>query len=435
MENVLQSFLNIGMIDIGEDDEKFKNLQKASQDVTKKLLKKKSEAINYTLVALDPDIDIDEPILGEVEAFLQKHWNTFKNKFPDTPRQIIRPVIFEGLRGAAESEPAIAVITWLTGSSYFPYANLGREKQICSEFLLQMGGIAEDLAAQYWAVYDNYQPTSLPAFQFELGLDYKVAINDKEFKKELTAAAGPTDPQGQQIQPQINQYGPNSGQAWTNIFIPHASKIITDSVNKSLGLVLNSVAGYNTGLVTELSNYLTSVNNTLSEVLNRSVQGAVANDRRTSLLWWKETLYSPTMRLSYRELESSSAALLMAYDLHKQVPEYCPHSVDYILREAFRGLEESTEKLSDGASIVEFCNQLSHGSEAVKLKQLLGTATQEQGRGTFLTLIQNVLAGQTCGLSDVLTRLGLNGDTKIKMEEFAVWCFHDLQAKRIASIR
>ena len=435
MENVLQSFLNIGMIDIGEDDEKFKNLQKASQDVTKKLLKKKSEAINYTLVALDPDVDTDEPILREVEAFLQKHWNTFKNKFPDTPRQIIRPVIFEGLRAASESDPAVAVIVWLTGSSYFPHANLGREKEICSEFLLQMGRVAEEKAAQDWVVYNNNQPPSIPTFKPQLVLDNKVAISEKEFNQQLTAAAGPTDAQGKQIQPQVNQYAPNSGQAWTNIFIPRASKIITDSVNTSLGLVLKSVSAYNTQLTAELTNYLASVNNTLIEVVNLSLQGAVANNRRTSLLWWKETLYSSTIMRGYRGLDPATAALLMAYDLHKQVPEYCPQSVDYLLREAFNHLAGSDGKQVDSATVIEFCDLLTRGSEAVKLKQLLGAVAPEQGRNSLLAFIQGALAGQANGLDNLLRRAGLKENTQIKMEEIAVWCFHDLQARRIALIR
>jgi len=66
--SILQRFLDIGMLNIGEEDEKFKYLENASRDIAKSLSEKKLQLINYTLVALDPNIPPDEPVLLNVES-------------------------------------------------------------------------------------------------------------------------------------------------------------------------------------------------------------------------------------------------------------------------------------------------------------------------------------------------------------------------------
>ena len=66
----------------------------------------------------------------------------------------------------------------------------------------------------------------------------------------------------------------------------------------------------------------------------QAVSSATAGlQRRTNLLWWKESLFSPSARLSYRDMTSSDAATLMAFDMHQQIPTFSPASVAAFLRE------------------------------------------------------------------------------------------------------
>ncbi len=71
----------------------------------------------------------------------------------------------------------------------------------------------------------------------------------------------------------------------------------------------------------------------------KAVSGATAGlQRRTNLIWWKQTLYSPSARVSYRCMPTSTAAALMAFDLHRQVPTYSPASVAAFLQQAVSSL-------------------------------------------------------------------------------------------------
>ena len=66
----------------------------------------------------------------------------------------------------------------------------------------------------------------------------------------------------------------------------------------------------------------------------QAVSGATAGlQRRTNLLWWKEALFSPSARMSYRDMSASDAAALMAFDMHRQIPTFSPASVAAFLRE------------------------------------------------------------------------------------------------------
>lgn len=433
MTNVLQSFLNAGLMDIGEDDEKFKKLYKTSQDVAKRLAKKKSDAIQYTLVALDPDVPVDDPVLAEVEANLQRHWNTYKSKYPETPRQIIRPIIFEGLRAASETEVSIAAIVWLTGSTYIRHRYLGPEKGVCEQFLLHMGMVAEERAAQDWAGTGQTVAPALPVFNSAATISKTVGINEKDLTAKLAAASGPRDPDGEAISPGLNEFSPANGQDWTDIFVPAASKAISEAVNRSVFAVVNNVAKYNEQLQEEIKENLGAITTSLSGYVRDSLRSVAANERRNTLLWWRETLFSPLLKRGYREMDATTAALLMAYDLHNQVTEYCPQSVDYLLLEAFRDVKNSLGDSTAKISVIELCERLTGGDDSATLRHLLGEMNADSSRRPLLALVQSALAGQTIRSDQLPRQVGLESEAKIGLEEYTVWFFHDLQARRLAS--
>jgi len=165
MQNMLQSFLDAGMLNMVEEDEKLKHLQETAQDLAAKPAKIKTDIINYTLVALDPEALPQELVFEKVEAALKKHWQTFRAKFPDVPRQLLRAIIFETLRIRGEKDVATAAIIWWTGASYLPYASLGREREVCRAFLTRMGDLAEKQAVDEWTSSYDYPAPGFPPFE------------------------------------------------------------------------------------------------------------------------------------------------------------------------------------------------------------------------------------------------------------------------------
>ena len=76
-DNFLQDFLKTGLFDIGDSDDRLKWLQQSIADLQKKFEKKYSLLPQYILVALDPNISDDEPVMIETESII--------TKYPDLP--------------------------------------------------------------------------------------------------------------------------------------------------------------------------------------------------------------------------------------------------------------------------------------------------------------------------------------------------------------
>ena len=87
----------------------------------------------------------------------------------------------------------------------------------------------------------------------------------------------------------------------------------------------------------DLPAFTTETARAISDHLTKTLQAvstaSAGLQRRTNLLWWKEALFSPSARISYRELSPTDAAVLMAFDMHQQIPTFSPASVAAFLRE------------------------------------------------------------------------------------------------------
>ena len=98
-ESILQAYLNAQHIKT-PDQSNIDNLKKAVTEIKKLLAKKKLLIIPYSLVALDPMIEDNEPVVGEVEKIIIKNWTAFKNSVSatkDKSTTYIRAVILEAI--------------------------------------------------------------------------------------------------------------------------------------------------------------------------------------------------------------------------------------------------------------------------------------------------------------------------------------------------
>lgn len=434
MQNVLQSFLDAGMLGMVEEDEKLKHLQDTAQDLAAKPPKVKTDVINHTLVALDPDASPDEPVFEKVETALKKHWQTFRAKFPDVPRQLLRAIIFESLRLRGEKDALTAAIIWLTGSSYLPYANLGREREVCRAFLIGMGDITEGRAMEEWASSYDYSAPEFPPFESKFG-EKPYKINLESLTNHLVNAAGPQNAEGTATGPDPNSAWPNSGPPWSYHFAPRAAKGIAEVVNASLVALDNNVSDGLKQAGTSLSGHAAAISEAMRDAVNQIEQRANANERRSQLLWWRQTLYSPTLKQGYREMDQVIATLLMGYDVYKQITDYYPQSVEYLLREAVRNvLINVKDEAVNSMTLFEFCSRLQSNGRATELRQeLKASISDEPGRISLLRFLKNVLAGGPLAPDKLTERVGMKSDTEVTLEDLAVWILRDLQAYHLAT--
>lgn len=433
MENILQAFLDTGLLNMVDDDEKFKHLQDTARDLAEKPSKSRIDVIKATLVSLDGEIPSAEPELERVEGALKKHWKTVKAKFPDVPRQLLRGVLLETLRRRAQKDVKTAAIIWLTGSSYFQHIKMGRDKSLCEAFLLEMGSKFEEAATKEWLGSYKYSPPKIANLEGKLNVK-SASINVEELTKQLAAAVGSTNVDNQNTGPDPNTYWPNQGQPWAHKFAPRAATGISQVINTSLGELVKGVTDALQESRADLSRKVAGINSAVEGAIGQIALGARIAERRGNLLWWRQTLYSPTLMLGYRNLDLSTAVVAMAHDLHKQIPSFYPHSLEFLLREAVRAVVDRQESQEiNKISLTEFCKKLKTSGQATALMEALGSAGNETGRVPLLNLVKKAVAGETLDSSQIANHAGIQGKAELDFQELAVWMLRDMQAHALAT--
>lgn len=435
MENILQAFLDTGLLNMVDEDEKFKHLQDTAHDLAEKPSKNRIDVIKATLVSLDGEIPSAEPELERVEGALKKHWKTVKAKFPDVPRQLLRGVLLESLRRRAEKDVKTAAVIWLTGSSYFQHIKPGRDKALCEAFLLEMGSKLEEAATKEWLGSYKYSPPKIANLDGKLNVK-PASVNVEELTKQLAAAVGSTNVDNEQTGPDPNTHWPQQGPPWAHKFAPRAATGISQVINTSLGELVKAITDVLQESRVDLGKKVAAINIAVEGAIGQIASGAVIAERRGNLLWWRQTLYSPTLMLGYRDLDLSTAVVAMAHDLQQQIRSYYPHSLEFLLREAIRGVADRQESQNlNKISLAEFCRKLKTSSQAPALLKALGVAGNETGRVPLLNVVKKAVAGEALDSSQIANHVGIPGKVEFDFQELAVWMLRDMQAHAIATQR
>ncbi|WP_203293894.1 GTPase-associated system all-helical protein GASH [Luteirhabdus pelagi] len=419
-DNFLQSTLKSGLFDIGDSDERLKWLKQSVAALVKLLKKDYSLLPNYSLVALDPNISDKEPILNDVEEIVTKYWKALRGKYPDMPRNIHRGVILNALMELGNEDPIAARIIYLTSTNFYPYTKLGKEKDIVSTLLTELGEIAEDHAVEEWSLIEEEPKLRLGKLKIDNLQFGKIELDDEIVRSKLNEALS-NAPSG---------HGPNHGlhnPQYKEHFKGKTTEAITqsfDSAFSDLNKALNSSA-----IEDPINKFLATFKKSLDENLKSSFDSILAVERRSKLLWWKETLYSPSLKKSYREVSKPILPILMGSDLNEQVTEITPISVDYLLRDTLLILNENKgEKIK----FKDFFDSLTKDSTKSEVTSLLPEIIESEGRISvtdFIVLFLNDKAK----LKDFTDRTGIKLNDEVFIEDLSVTIFHDLLTKRLSS--
>jgi hypothetical protein len=411
MENLLQVFLDAGLLKGIEDNEQFKYLKAAAQDLFAKAAKNRVELIPFTLIALDPEVPEDEPLLERVESAIKKHWQPFKNKFPSRPVQILRAVILEALRLKTAKDDTAAAIVWLTGANYYHHKTYPTgEEAFLKDYLRGLAKRLEEKSEAHWVVSKSFSGADDSATAFSLQ-----DVSQEQLQGRLLNASSPTqDSQGNAIKGS-NTHLPSEGGVWAADFSRIAAAGIAKSINDNN----------------------TQIKNGIKDVIQEIVTSIAVLNRRYDLLWWRHSLYSPSLKSSYRGLDVSTICLFTSLDVYRLVPEQYPQSVEFLLRETVSTLlPPANEPSSHQLSLLEFLESVPTSSHLEVLRESYKAKVLEgDGRVSLLDLVKAGLIGEVPSPQAIKSRLGLASDLTIDIAELTVWLLRGLQAQHLAEQR
>ena len=408
--DILQKFLDKGLLDLGEDRERFGYVKSAAEDLAKKLLENRQDLVAASSVVMGGEISEDEPIIRMCKEAMTTHWQTYASRFPSKAIQLFRATLLQAIALITEqdSDTSNTGIIYYTTCGLLPYVATKREDEIFRKFLASLAQKVEDEAATVWALSRN---SECPKIQYSDGVPAAAAIDAKTLKEALKNAIGPAGGSG------ANPQWPSSNAGeWLEHYGGGSATAISVAITSAIkDVVLKLVAQ-------SRSDALAAV-----KAMNDKSVGVAADNLRADILYWKEALFSSSKNVSYRQLSHDGMIYWAAQDLHQRVPRFHPLSVEFFLRETVRsaiGDREAKKRLT--------LEQFSAGA-AADVESALSTPS-DIDISQRLTPLQAVHASVAKKLDahEASVRTGIPPQTAIQRDEMAVLLFRDFQVRRLA---
>lgn len=405
----LQNILKAGLFEIGDSDNRLEWLKSSITDLEKKLNEDISLIPTYTLVALDPNISDTEPVLIDTEKIIVKYWEALRVRYNEMPCNIIRGVILNALYNIGLTDTKVARIVYLTATNYYPYAKLNAEKKLIEEMLTEFGDIAEKDAVEEWSLTEEeptLKLTSLKITDFKFGA---VAIDKAKISTQIQDGATNSG---------YNSY--QHAQQWGTHLATKTSAIISETLENAFETFSKSITP--TTIEAPINKFFNEFKKSLDFALKSSFSSLTAVERRSKLLWWKETLYSTSLKGSYRNVDKNALPIIMASDLYYQVPEITPISVDYLLKDTLFLLND---KKDDSITFSTYLSAISKDEVKQLLKPYFKEITSYEGRISITDFVA-LLLNDRVNANQFKEKTGIDTKEKVTYSEVSVIIFHDL---------
>lgn len=429
-DSILQSFLDNRFIKTDNLEDLVK-LKKASTETEKLLGKRKPKIISYTLVALDPTISDDDPVVIEVEALIIKKWPTFRNsvaKTKDTPISYVQAVILDALNNLSKDENFAAII-WHTGCYIISHYKLAGQEEVLIHFLQEIGKKVEEVSRKNWSILENAKIDTIDPIEVTLPKVSKGKVVEGELQDHLLAAAGHAGWVAQAGGGENPQ--PPNNPLWAKFFAERAGEKLSEEINAALSTQNQSLTSISKSIQESINSYFSNLKPHLDQVSSSILQSSQSLNKRSDLLWWKQALYSPRLDSGYRILDPFPMAVAMAVDLADKVSPIHPKSVDYFLKETLRDV--LSDETDNKVAIAGLLEQLQQFSDAEK-QMLEDLCNENEGRKSLGACIVDMVK-EKINVDEFFKCTGLENGTKVSLGELIVWLFHDLQANTLASTK
>lgn len=308
MNDVLRSYLDAGLLDIGDDDSRLTHLEAAAQELSGRFVEEPREALYHALTLFSESSAEDISFLEAGKA-LSNHWTLYKNRFKEDPREVLRPVSFRALQLVSENNAQIGLALGYLLRTVPKWTAPVRDQVILAEFAEYLDERAEAAAIADWAIAQGTTKATaaIPTVH---------KVDRDALASQFTLSVGPNNAQNQAVTG-ANPTWPQSSSAWSSEFGTQAADAVSANIEQALIRFAKEVQKENSKLLQQ---------NVLA------TEGQASNGRRTQMLWWEKSSYSQRFRKSYQELPVPLALLTMVVELHEISGSGCPSSVEAFLR-------------------------------------------------------------------------------------------------------
>lgn len=309
MQTILNKFLAAGLLPIGEDDEKLTLLEQASQSLSSKI--KKTPLLTYRLamVGLDAKVPGEDPAYGLVSESVLEQWQTIVNRVGAKSVQVYRAVILRAIEIAAEENSNVAPAVLLVAENqHSPHYGTG-EKDVVLSLLNSFNEARAQETNEIWIKAVDFAVLKLSKTK-------RNQLNKDDLSLALSRAVGPKDKDNRPLNAP-NPHWPNAGEPWANEFVGRATDAISSAIQNSAKLHAEELQEALREIIAEIA----------TDIEKMSIR-----DAKSELLWIRASMYSPSAKCGYKDLDNNRLILHAALDVSRSVNQVAPTSVEYFLR-------------------------------------------------------------------------------------------------------
>jgi len=418
---ILQEYLDENLLDLVKEDNHVEYLKSASAAIVKHLKTKKHrhKIIDYTLIALNSQINQESELFIEIENIIKGEWKRFVGlyKSNDKPYSVIRAVLLNAIEALTKNDINNTAIVWLTSNNYFRYVHLksDRESNIIKNFIEKLGNRYESHAVSTWSSASSNTEQDITPVQINGVSNFSAPSFNGATMFNGVESIIPNSNRNLRVQLYSSQFN-----NWYESFKSNVVKNLTSLINASLSTLTQKQNNELTKIRSELNTELTKISTTIKSNIIEARNQTEYKNTKSELVWWKESMYSKCMKKSYRDMTSTAATLSIAYDCYKLMPDYFPVSVDYFLKEVLR-------KTYPGEKEVLFEKVLDF--DEVDTLNNLFSGEKHISEFSLLTHISSYFVKA----NKIIEETGIRKEAKMSIYDIAVWIFHDLQANSLVN--
>jgi hypothetical protein len=427
MAEVLQELVAAGLIDkLDGDDSRFEKMNRASSKLATDFRKSRHLLVPAILAGLDTAVSATDPLILNANNALIAEWPTVTSVYVDTPIMLLRGLLLDACFQAGEG--VNAAILWLVAANTLPYSQLGREESTVHKMLLSFAGAMENEATALFRDVPTKSSVAVATAKPSKALEPEAsfAFQKSEFSAAIGAALGPHGISGVPLGPNPTPHWPNSNQHW----VDEASKRLALAIGDQIESLAEGISRQKDIVDQRMKLHLKMIQTSQQEAAEVHSRAGLAEKIRVDILWWFETLYSQSLRKSYRELDPKLSAIVMAMDLLLFCPAIAPASVAHILAEAVDRLRGAS--YDSPMDLVEILNSLKYLGKELPASWITDNfKVSVKSRLCIRDMAMLALSDPSSDTTDLLRRAALPVDSKISLPEFSKAVFRQEQALRL----
>jgi len=323
-QSILITYLRLNLLELDGDDTRLHKLGAAASELADDFARTPEDALPVFLACLKNDGDDSSAFDGVANA-IGNHWVTYNGAFKNgTPTTLYRAVTFQALVEAIEIQPVLGTAISLLMRNLGPCAEIGKNR-VALDMLVQASDAAYQLEyAESMGPRPGKAPIAPPAAK-------PVKTSRADIRKRLEAAVGPHNRDSEPGK-DPNPNFPSANNVWSHDFSDRLTTILADYIDTAnkwasdldatnLQASTNSVGAFVTAHATRLQN-------------------------ATSLLWWRQALYSESAEQPYRELLPAEAVVHAVVDLAALTPPAYERALESFLIETILSVIPSQEEVA-----------------------------------------------------------------------------------------